>query len=231
MTVVAVIPAYNEGKTIKKVLEATMPNVDKIVVIDDGSIDDTYDKAVEIATHVISYRTNKGFGIAFKKGVEKAMQIGADWIVALDADGEHNPQEIPKLLNAAKQKNADVVLGSRFLRNGEAVKMPFIKLASNAISTLMFILLYRVKLTDSQSGFRVYKRRVFELINCSQNGLLLNTEMLIASTKLGLKLVEVPIISISSGRKFGNHQFKEIVAYPLLLVRGYGKKFSSEKQS
>ena len=226
MTVVAVIPAYNEGKTIKKVLEATMPNVDKIVVIDDGSIDDTYDKAVEIATHVISNGTNKGYGIALKKGVEKAMQIGADWIVSLDADGEHNPQEIPKLLNAAKQKNADVVLGSRFLRNGEAVKMPFIKRASNTISTLMFTLLYRVKLTDSQSGFRVYKRRVFELINCSQNGMLLNTEILIASAKRGLKIVEVPIISISSGRKVGNHQFKEIVAYPLLLVRGYRKKFS-----
>ena len=226
MTVVAVIPAYNEGKTIKKVLEATMPNVDKIVVIDDGSIDDTYDKAVEIATHVISNGTNKGYGIALKKGIEKAMQIGADWIVALDADGEHNPQEIPKLLNAAKQKNADVVLGSRFLRNGEAVKMPFIKRVSNTISTLMFIFLYRVKLTDSQSGFRVYKRRVFELINCSQNGMLLNTEILIASAKRGLKLVEVPIISISSGRKFGNHQFEEVVAYPLLLVRGYRKKFS-----
>lgn len=229
MTVVAVIPAYNEGKTIKKVLEATMPNVDKIVVIDDGSIDDTYDKAVEIATHIISNGTNKGYGIALKKGIEKAIQIGADWIVSLDADGEHNPQEIPKLLNAAKQKNADVVLGSRFLRNGEAVKMPFVKLASNTISTLMFILLYRVKLTDSQSGFRVYKRRVFELINCSQNGMLLNTEILIASAKRGLKLVEVPIISISSGRKVGNHQFKEIVAYPLLLARGYRKKFSLEK--
>jgi glycosyltransferase involved in cell wall biosynthesis len=229
MTVVAVIPAYNEGKTIKKVLEATMPNVDKIVVIDDGSIDDTYDKAVEIATHIISNGTNKGYGIALKKGIEKAMQIGADWIVSLDADSEHNPQEIPKLLNAAKQKNADMVLGSRFLRNGEAVKMPFIKRASNTISTLMFILLYRVKLTDSQSGFRVYKRRVFELINCSQNGMLLNTEILIASAKRGLKLVEVPIISISSGRKVGNHQSKEIVAYPLLLVRGYRKKFSLEK--
>ena len=228
MTVVAVIPAYNEGKTITKVLEATIPNVDKIIVIDDGSIDDTYEKAVEIATHVISNGTNKGFGIALKKGVEKAMQIGADWIVALDADGEHNPQEIPKLLNAAKQKNADVVLGSRFLRNGEAVKMPFIKRASNAISTLMFMLLYRVKLTDSQSGFRVYKRRVFELVSYSQNGMLLNTEILIASAKRGLKLVEVPIISISSGRKFGNHQSKEIVAYPLLLVRGYRKKFSLE---
>ena len=229
MTVVAVIPAYNEGKTIKKVLEATMPNVDKIVVIDDGSIDDTYDKAVEIATHIISNGTNKGYGIALKKGIEKAIQIGADWIVSLDADSEHNPQEIPKLLNAAKQKNADMVLGSRFLRNGEAVKMPFIKRASNTISTLMFILLYRVKLTDSQSGFRVYKRRVFELINCSQNGMLLNTEILIASAKRGLKLVEVPIISISSGRKVGNHQSKEIVAYPLLLVRGYRKKFSLEK--
>lgn len=229
MTVVAVIPAFNEGKTIKKVLEATMPNVDKIIVIDDGSIDDTYEKAVEIATHVISNGTNKGFGIALKKGVEKAMQIGADWIVSLDADGEHNPQEIPKLLNAAKQNNADVVLGSRFLRNGKAVKMPFIKRASNTISTFMFMLLYRVKLTDSQSGFRVYKRRVFELVSCSQNGMLLNTEILIASAKRGLKLVEVPIISISNGRKVGNHQFKEIVAYPLLLVRGYRKKFPLEK--
>ena len=92
----------------------------------------------------------------------------------------------------------------------------------------MFMLLYRVKLTDSQSGFRVYKRRVFELVSYSQNGMLLNTEILIASAKRGLKLVEVPIISISSGRKFGNHQSKEIVAYPLLLVRGYRKKFSLE---
>jgi glycosyltransferase involved in cell wall biosynthesis len=230
MTVVAVIPAYNEGRTIKSVLEATIPNVDKIIVVDDGSTDDTYDKAVEIATHVVRYNRNSGVGIALKNGIKKALQIGADWIITLDADGEHNPREIPQLLNAAKQENADIVVGSRFLRNGEAVKMPFLKRSSNAISTLMFTFLYRVKLTDSQSGFRVYKRRVFELVNYAQSGMLINTEILMASAKRGLKIKEVPIISISSGRKMGNHQFDEIADYPILLVRGYGKKFPLEKQ-
>lgn len=229
MTVVAVVPAYNEGKTIKKVIEETMANVDELIVIDDGSADDTYDKAVENATYVIRFRSNRGLGIALKKGIEKALQIGADWIVVLDADGEHNPQEIPQLLNVAKQKNVDVLLGSRFVKNGRAVKMPFLKRVSNGVGTLLFNFLFRVSLTDSQSGFRVYKRRVFELINFVQNDMLVNTEILIAAVNRGLTLTEAPIISISSGRKLGNHQIGEIITYPLLLVRGHGKKFSPEK--
>jgi glycosyltransferase involved in cell wall biosynthesis len=226
MTVVAVIPAYNEGKTIRKVLEATKPSVDKIVVIDDGSTDDTWTQATTIATHVIKYPTNRGVGVALKEGIQKAMEVGADWVVTLDADGEHDPLEIPLLLKAAKHGHADLVLGSRFLRNGEAVRMPLVKRVSNALSTLMFTFLYRVKLTDTQSGFRVYRRRVFEGINFAQTDMLFNTEILIASSKRHLKLVEVPIVSVSSGKRFGNHQFEEIVAYPLLLVRDYGKKLT-----
>ena len=225
MTIVAVIPAFNEEKAIKKVLKATLRYVDEIVVIDDGSTDSTYDEAFKIAKHVIRHVKNKGVGFALRGGIEKALQIGADWIVTLDADGEHNPQEIPRLLVASKQLHADIIVGSRFLDRGEAVSMPFFKRASNAISTIMFRIFYRVKLTDTQSGFRVYRRNVFEIIDCHKDDMLRNTEILIASAKIGLTIAEVSIVSVSSGKKFGNHQVKEIFEYPFLLLKLFGKKF------
>jgi glycosyltransferase involved in cell wall biosynthesis len=224
MTIIAVVPAYNEGRTIKRVLEATKPNVDKIIVVDDGSTDDTYVKAAETATYVIRHKKNKGVGIALEAGIQKALKVGADWIVALDADGEHDPREIPLLLDAARRKKADIVIGSRFLRDGEAVRMPLIKRASNALSTIMFGAIYRVRLTDTQSGFRVYEKKVFEGIDWSEDGMLFNTEILIASSRRHLKVLEVPIVSVSSGKRFGNHQFEEVVTYPFLLVKNIAKK-------
>ncbi len=225
MTIIAVIPAYNEGKTIKRVLEETKPNVDKIIVVDDGSTDDTYEKAAETATHVIRHKTNNGVGIALEAGIRKALEIGADWIVALDADGEHDPREIPLLLDTARREKADIVIGSRFLRDGEAVRMPFVKRASNALSTIMFGAIYRVRLTDTQSGFRVYEKRVFEGTDWDEDGMLFNTEILIASSRRHLRLFEVPIVSVSSGKRLGNHQFEEVVTYPFLLVKNIAKKF------
>ncbi len=223
-SLVAVIPASNEEKTIRRVLEATKACVDKIIVIDDGSKDDTYKYATETADIVIKNTTNEGYGAALRKGFEKAIEVGADFVVTLDADGEHNPLEIKKLLNAIYSKNADIAVGTRFSRKGRAIRMPVLKRISNILSTVLIAVLYRVRLTDSQSGFRIYRRHVLEPTNWLENGMLFNTEILIDSLKRNLKLVEVSIISVSSGRWIGHHSFSEIFEYPLFLIRNFKKK-------
>jgi glycosyltransferase involved in cell wall biosynthesis len=226
MVTVAVIAAYNEEKTVKRILEGTARYVDAVIVVDDGSTDRTYDEIKNTTAHIIRHNENRGIGASLRNGVSEAIQIGADFVVVLDADGEHDPEDIPKLLNVAKLENVDIVIGSRFLDKSGAYKMPLVKRASNKISTFLLRILYRMRTTDSQSGFRVYRKRVFQTIQCTENNMLYPTEVLIVSTERGFSVTEVPIVSISTGRKIGNHRVKEIFLYPLLLLKFFRKNSS-----
>jgi glycosyltransferase involved in cell wall biosynthesis len=218
MKVVAVIPAYNEAINIKKILQITNEYVNYVIVVDDGSNDTTFSEASKLATHIIRNSSNKGYGHAVTQGVEKALEIGADYIITLDADGEHNPRDIPRLLLALQQKEASIVIGSRFVKGGYAKNMSLLKRVSNMISTLLIVIFYQVKISDSQSGFRIYQRKLFEN-KFNQTGMLFVTETLLFSIKSKGHLVEVPIVSSSCGTRLGRHSFSEILYYVLLIVR------------
>jgi glycosyltransferase involved in cell wall biosynthesis len=160
MKIVIMTPAYNEEKTIGAVIKAIPRDIAedvKVIVIDDGSTDNTVKVAKESgADKVISHNTNKGLGVAFQTGIETALKTNADIIVNIDADGQFNPNDIPRLIKPIIGGKADMVTCSRFLDKNLEPDMPGIKKFGNNIFTKLVSRLTNQKFTDTQCGFRAY---------------------------------------------------------------------------
>jgi glycosyltransferase involved in cell wall biosynthesis len=220
MKVFCVIPAFNEEKTVRKIVERALLYVNEVVVVDDGSDDGTYEEAISGGATVIKQEHNCGAGKAIRIGVEKALNANADLIVTLDADGEHDPDDIPRLVHGVTEKNANIVVGSRFLdQRMHAYKMPILNKISNKISTSLMNSVFKTHITDSQSGFRVYTRNVFEQVNCEEDKYLYLTEVLIKAIQKGLIVAEIPITSVYRRDKKLRHSLKESFQYTALLYR------------
>jgi len=159
-----VIPAYNEETVIQDVIkEIKNEGYDNIIVVDDGSKDQTYEKAKEInRTIVLRHKINRGKGAAAKTGIEAAKLMEADIIVTIDGDGQHDPKDIKSLINPIANSSFDVVLGTR-LKNPDG--MPFHKKIHNWIANIITWYLFGLWVTDSQSGFRAYSKKAANLIN------------------------------------------------------------------
>ena len=197
---VAVIPAYNEARHIADVVETTLRFVDEVVVVDDGSSDGTFDKIPQ-KKNVLRARhpTNIGKGVALKTGIELAIRRNAGIVITLDADGQHNPEEIPKLLEAYEEHDADIVVGGRpFDRN-----MPALSRIGNWWIHRLFNILFYTAIVDTQSGFRAIDPAVFREIEWDTSGYFVETEMLARAGARGLCCVEVPIETIYLGKRTG----------------------------
>ncbi|MCR4314015.1 MAG: glycosyltransferase family 2 protein [Candidatus Uhrbacteria bacterium] len=205
MKVIALIPAYNEERTIADVLTRTEPFVDGMIVVDDGSTDRTPQIARAHGAMVVSHVINRGLGAAIGTGFAAAMRLGADTVVTLDADGQHDPMEIKKFVEAIEQ-GADVVIGSRMLTGFEG--MPLHRRAAQIIGNIVTFVLFGAWVTDSQSGFRAFTRWALEKIQIRTNRMEVSSELIAEANRNGLKLVEVPIkavytqYSLSKGQNF-----------------------------
>ena len=161
---IVLIPALNEEKTIAAVIKAVprnMPGIEKtlVLVVDDGSTDKTVQKAkMAGADRIVSHKGNKGLGVAFQTGLDTALKMGAGIIVNIDADGQFNPEDIPKLVKPILQGKADVVTCSRFLDKKLEPKMPSIKRFGNRLFTKIINFFTGSHFTDTQCGFRAYSR-------------------------------------------------------------------------
>ncbi len=155
------MPAYNEEKTIAKVIEKTKDYVDKLIVVDDCSNDRTRFIAQNLGTIVISHKNNIGLGGAIRTGIKKALEISkndSDIIITIDADGQHNPKEIPKFLHKINE-GYDFVLGNRNLS-----KYPFIKKFGNSFLNFTTNFLSGTNLKDTEGGFRAFTRKALKKI-------------------------------------------------------------------
>jgi len=190
--VVAAIPAYNEEVTIGSVVLKALKHVDKVIVVDDGSSDKTADIARAAGAFVISHDRNKGYGAALKTCFEIARKINADAMVILDADGQHDSDEIPIVLAPVISGEADIVIGSRFINKNINNNIPiYRKIGIRILNLITGVAGKRV--SDSQSGFRAYSKRAIDIINLTENGMGAGSEILLLANKNGLKIVEVPI--------------------------------------
>ena len=204
MKIVAVIPAYKEATEIADVLIRTRSFVDEMIVVDDGSPDETAEVAAKNGALVVSHVINRGLGAAIGTGFAFAKKRGADVVVTLDADGQHDPTEIPKFIEAMK-RGADVVIGSRMLtRTG----MPWYRQVANMLGNISTLVLFGAYVTDSQSGFRAFSRGALEKIEIKTNRMEVSSELIAEAKHHGFKIVEVPIraiytdYSLSKGQSF-----------------------------
>ncbi len=185
-----IIPVYNEAPVIKEtVAEIKNAGYDNIIVVDDGSSDDSYYKLLELDVIALRLVINRGKGAAVKTGVEAAKILGADVVVTMDGDGQHNPGDIAPMLNLINQ-GYDVVLGSR-LKNPKG--MPWYKIIANHLGNFFTFLIYGLWVTDSQSGFRVYSKKAIELINTQTDRYEYDSEIIREIKRHDLKYIEIPI--------------------------------------
>lgn len=197
------IPAYNEESTIARVILQVRRsgNVDKIVVCDDGSTDMTAEIAEALGADVIRHEHNMGYGAAIRTLFERARELGVDVMVTMDADGQHDPRFIPKLIEPILQDKADVVIGSRFLSPEGVPEVPWYRRFGIRLITGLANLSTKLGLTDAQSGFRAYSRRALEVINPTRSDMSASLEILDQVASHGLKIAEVPVVIRYRGLK------------------------------
>ena len=216
-----VVPARNEERSLPKVLEGIPPFHpslrSKVFVIDDGSMDNTFavakngNASVEAVRHPVAL----GIGGALKTGYLLAREWGADVIVQLDADGEHDPKEIDGIVQPVLDDKADVVIGSRFM-NGSPVLLSLTRRVGIRFFSWLLNRLTGYELTDVTSGFRAFKGEVLDMVVFPSEGHWA-VEMALLASKNGLRVVEVPITPLK--RKGGKSQFHEIMTFMLYPFR------------
>ena len=190
MKITVGIPAYNEEKNIAKIIVKLKKTVDQIIVCDDGSTDSTSEIAESLGATVIKHAKNSGYGMAIRSIFLKSREINADILVTLDADGQHKIEDINKIIKPVVDGEADISIGSRFLKkdsNTPGYRKLGVKIITKVTNSSL-----TEKITDAQSGFRAYNNKVLQSLTPADSGMGISTEILIKSSNLGLKIVEVP---------------------------------------
>ena len=188
--ITVVLPAYNEEVSIGSIVLLTRFYADKVIVVDDGSSDRTAEVARKAGAEVIIHEVNTGKGGALKTGF--AVAEGADIIVTMDSDGQHNPADIPKLVAPILKGEADMVNGSRYL-NGLGRNTPIYRRIGQTILDRFTNLNSGLKITDSQSGFRAFAASTKDIFRFSAQGMAIESEMLADAGKSGLRITEIEI--------------------------------------
>jgi glycosyltransferase involved in cell wall biosynthesis len=185
-----VIPAYKETERLRNTLAELLPRYPNVVVVDDGSPDETGTVARAAGVWVLTHPINRGQGAALQTGIEFALLRGADTVVTFDADGQHDPADIPALV-AALEGGADAALGSRFL--GRAVGMPLTRRIILKLAILFTRVVSQIKVTDTHNGLRAFTRKAAAALRIRQDRMAHASEILDEVRRLGLKYVEVPV--------------------------------------
>lgn len=186
-----VIPAYNEGPALAEVVAAVRPHFDHVVVVDDGSRDNTHDVAKGCARYVLKHLINRGQGAAIQTGIEFAVIRGADFVVTFDADGQHRVEDIPTLLAPLLNGEAEIALGSRFL--GSATDLPWTRRLVLRGAVWFTRIFNGVRLSDAHNGLRAFTRKAAQRIHIRQDRMAHASEIIDLIRETELPFVEVPV--------------------------------------
>tara|TARA_A100001037_G_scaffold40422_1_gene31481 strand:+ start:1331 stop:2221 length:891 start_codon:yes stop_codon:yes gene_type:complete len=191
------IPAFNEEDNIAKIIIKLKEITDSIIVCDDGSSDATGRIAQDLGALVVKHEKNQGYGAAINSIFKKSIEINSDVLVTFDSDGQHRIEDLETVLEPIIENKSDIVIGSRFLE--EKSDMPNYRKFGIKLITQVTNASIKKKITDSQSGFRAYNKKVLEKIVPSEYGMGISTEILIKASREGLRITEVPIKVLYQG--------------------------------
>jgi glycosyltransferase involved in cell wall biosynthesis len=186
-----IVPAYNEGPALEGVVRELRTAFPNVVVVDDGSSDDTGRIARRCATYALKHLINRGQGAAIQTGMDFALLRGAKYIVTFDADGQHRVADIPRLLRPILDGECDISIGSRFL--GQTTNLPASRRLVLRAAVLFTRVVNRVRLTDAHNGLRAFSRRAAEKIQIRQDRMAHASEIIDLIKATGLPFREVPV--------------------------------------
>jgi len=216
VTICALIAAFNEEETIAAVVAGVQPLASEVVVVDDGSIDRTAERAASAGATVIRHERNQGKGCALRTGLARALAGGATHVLFLDGDLQHDPQDAPRLLEAAERTGCDFVIAERAFTKGQ---MPTARFYSNRIGSRILSSFIGTEVADSQSGFRLIGADRLRRLTLTATGYEVETEMLIKLTRGGASLCRISIPARYRGAKSKLRSFRDTFRTCMLAVR------------
>jgi glycosyltransferase involved in cell wall biosynthesis len=225
--ILALIPAWNEEAFIGPVIEATRTQL-PVLVVDDGSKDRTPDLAISAGAMLVQHAENKGKGQALITGFNWALAQGFEAVVTLDADGQHDPEEIPKFLSAYRENAGELIIGRRDFR-----QMPFPNRFANPIGSWLLSLALRQRIYDNQSGYRLHTRRLLESLHLQMTGFELEVEVVMQTVCLGMTIGWVPIRTIyGTGKVSYFHPLHDTIKFLRMVwyAYQYRRKYHSQSQ-
>jgi glycosyltransferase involved in cell wall biosynthesis len=218
-SVAAVIPAYQEEKHIGDVVRRTRQQLDHVLVVDDGSNDETATRAREAGAEVIVHPKNRGKGESIKTGLRHWLDRQITWVVILDADGQHRPEEIDRFIYAAMSDRASLVLGNRM---NNISSMPLVRRLVNRYMSNTISRVCGQHIPDTQCGFRMLHRQLIPDVLGGTNRFDYETEMLIVASRKGFRIQSVPITTVYSDEVSSIHPVRDTLRF-FKLMRRYRK--------
>lgn len=212
--ILGIIPAYNEAETISDVLIRAIKHI-PVLVIDDGSKDGTAQAAIQCRADVYRQTPNQGKGAALKTGFKIALEEGYQAVITLDADGQHDPDEIPSFLEAYLLTGADLIIGERDFSH-----IPLVRRVANTLGMLSFSWALGQQIQDNQSGYRLLSRRMMQAVSQSQEyGFEFEVEMIVTCIQSGFQLEWIPIRTIYSGEASHINPLKHTIKFTKMVLQ------------
>lgn len=217
--IAALIPAYREEAAIGKVVAGVRRHLGLVLVVDDGSPDATAVQARAAGAEVIVHQRNSGKGAALKTGLRTLESQGVDYFLVLDADGQHDPDDIPRFLEAVSDPEAAVFCGNRM---EDLTTMPVVRRWTNQFMSWCISRACGQRIPDSQCGFRMYRRDCLVHLLCQTDHFDYETETLLLIARAGLKIAAVPVKTIYGEEKSKIHPIRDTLRF-FKLMRRYKK--------
>ena len=216
--VAALIPAYLEEQHIRTVATRAHAQLDTVLVVDDGSADRTAEEARAAGVEVLRHDANQGKGAAIKTGLRALTEkAGIEFILVLDGDGQHLPEEIPHFLEQAKRSGAPMIVGSRM---GDLKKMPLVRRLTNLTMSRLISRACGQAIPDSQCGFRMFRRDLaVAFLACPSTKYDFETEMLVLASRRGCEIASASVSTIYGGETSKIHPLRDTVRFIQLMVR------------
>ncbi len=219
--VIAVTPAFNEAAAIAEVVSAVRAYTDHIIVVDDGSADETGSLAALAGATVVTHDVNRGPGAATNTGIKAARAMGATIVVTIDADGQHAPSDIPALIAPILEQRVDIVFANRFGRPNE---IPAVRRAYNRCANILTLLATGIWVSDSQCGFKAIGPRTLMELEISATGFEFCIQIVREVKNRGWRMAEVPItVSYSAQTMAKGQSFVVGIRTALATLRSVGR--------
>lgn len=219
-----IIPAYQAEATITDLVRRARQQDIAVIVVDDGSVDDTVALATKAGAFVISHLRNEGKGKALRTGFDYALRTGFDGIVTMDSDGQHDPDEISALIRAGEVQHAGLVLGNRL--HAAPAGMPLLRRLTNRLMSRLISMWVRQPIQDSQCGFRLLRRELLQAISpLSAMRYDIESEIILAAAAKRWKIISVPVKSIYDPQRHRSHirPLRDAWRFLGLLLRRLGR--------
>lgn len=216
MKTCVVIPTFNEAGAIGELIESIRRQGLDVIVIDDGSGDDTSAIARKKGAVVLRNSANEGKGASLKKGFGFALEQNYDAVITMDGDGQHRPDDIPYFMRLAQYSQGGIFIGNRMSR---AANMPLLRLLTNKFMSWLISAIAKQRIPDTQCGFRLIKKEVLERLKLRTSKYETESEILIKAARAGFKVESVPIKSVYSGEKSKINPFVDTLRFVRFIIK------------